>query len=641
MSTNQVLRDGLVDYLPQIRRVVGKVARYEDVIDDVSQEVCVRVIEKEKLWSQQESKLNSWLNSITRNLTINYLSKKKEKTLEGREDCFPHPEVEKFSEEQIEWIITLFQTLSQKQQQILNMKYYQGMTVTQIGKELSITHQAVSQHITLALKVLRKKAKTYGLLAVLFPWNWVRSLNMQMIIVSKLKLGVILFSLTLLGFLGYGFLGSDFGSVNEKSKGMDLDFPISVKVADKMPKQKKLDQDDEKIESIASRDRVISEVFSDTDFEKTLKWLKGLSSHRFAKMTLESLKNIKELNLSELKINDYDLKHIRGLTSLSTLDLSDTEITDVGLKQLSSLTALIKLNLGDTDVTDAGLKELSSLISLEELLLYRAYIKDEGLKDLVSLKSLTKLYLVSSRITDAGLKALQVSTSLAELKVYSREITDAGLKELSLMTSLTKLTVGGSKKITHAGLQKLSALPSLTELDLSEGSVTDEDLKGLSHMTSLTKLNLRLAEEVTDKGLKYLASLTSLIELNLEYTQVTGAGLKELAVLPSLTKLSLSHSKVTEYGLKYLKYLPSLTELNYSFDKLSVKGLQKLAVLPSLKKLGLAAYDETWSDQMMEELSNMPSLTELNLTHMTITKEILKKLKETLPNCKISTWLVN
>ena len=184
--TNQVLRKGLVDYLPQIRRVVGKIAKYEDIVDDVSQEVCVRVIEKEKLWSQQENKLNSWINTITRNLTISYISRKKEKTLEGKEDGLPCPDDEQlFSEEQIKWVVKHFFTLSEKQRQVLHMRYYRNMTTIQIGKELKTTQQTASYHINSALKDLRKKAHSQGFLALLLPWQWNFKVIQNLILFNK------------------------------------------------------------------------------------------------------------------------------------------------------------------------------------------------------------------------------------------------------------------------------------------------------------------------------------------------------------------------------------------------------------------------------------------------------------------------
>jgi len=172
MNANQALQEKFVDHLPKIRRIVSRIAKNEGIVDDITQEAFVRIIEKENLWNKKPNQFLQWMNTVTRNLTKDYLKKKKERSLEGTEECLLFPEVGGFSEEQIEWVVKQFCSLSEKQRQVLNMRYYQNMTVTQIGKELGITQQTASHHINMALKTLRKKAKSQGLLAILLPWNW-------------------------------------------------------------------------------------------------------------------------------------------------------------------------------------------------------------------------------------------------------------------------------------------------------------------------------------------------------------------------------------------------------------------------------------------------------------------------------------
>jgi len=224
MDTSRVSTEAFVDHVPKIRRIVSRIAKLEGVIDDITQEACIRIIEKENLWNKRPDHFTQWMNTVTRNLTKNYLKKKRELPLVERKDYLLHSEDEKFSAEQIEWVITQFQRLSQKQQQILNMKYYKGMTVTQIGKELCITQPAVSQYIALALKTLRKRAKAHGLLAVLFPWNWDWSLSMKVVIVmSKLKdLCVVALVVCVVGFVVVEMTGYSFFKENNITQDQAL-----------------------------------------------------------------------------------------------------------------------------------------------------------------------------------------------------------------------------------------------------------------------------------------------------------------------------------------------------------------------------------------------------------------------------------
>jgi len=48
MNTSQLLTETLVDHLPKLRRIVDRIAKNEGVVDDIAQETCVCIIEKEE-----------------------------------------------------------------------------------------------------------------------------------------------------------------------------------------------------------------------------------------------------------------------------------------------------------------------------------------------------------------------------------------------------------------------------------------------------------------------------------------------------------------------------------------------------------------------------------------------------------------
>lgn len=548
---------------------MGRVAKKCDVVDDISQEVCLRIIEKEKLWNRNSSQLSAWMNSIARNLTLDYIRRKKEISTEERGKYFLHSKEESFSDEQIEWVVKQFQSLSERQSQILNMRYYQNMKVTEIAKLLHMAQPNVSREIVTALKELRKKARSQGFLAVLlvpqtlrWPWNWEWILSMQVAVMSKVKLGISLFCLALFCFLGYVVIEGDFGSAVENGQDLDIKAPTvitKINIVDNKDTHSKLLDKKKLISPVAkkiemSKNDKISKIFSNADFEETLKWLVALNPERFAELTLEDLKTITELNLRDLKVNDSDLKHIKGLTSLTKLHLSDTQVTDVGLKELSLLTSLEELNLHRlSGITDVGLKELSRL------------------------KSLKKLGFLSKKITDVGVKELLSLPLLADLDLWRVKITDAGLKDLSQMKSLTRLTLSGfgREQITAKGLEELTALPSLTTLWLGQSDVSDEALEGLSHMKSLNELSVRFTN-ITGQGFEKLGSLTSLIKLNLEYTKLTDENIENIGFLTSLTELDLSNTGITDQGLEKLSFSNSLKYLCLRDTKVTDKGIKKL-----------------------------------------------------------------
>jgi len=147
-------------------------------------------------------------NSLARiALTINHISKKKAKTLEGKEGYLLQVEEEDFSGEQIEWVVKQFHTLSEKHRQVLNMRYYQKMTVTQIAKELGITQPTASHHISMALKIMRKRARSQGLLAFLLPWNWGKQIT-EIVVMNKItQVVVAVLVLGCVGLVGANMMG--------------------------------------------------------------------------------------------------------------------------------------------------------------------------------------------------------------------------------------------------------------------------------------------------------------------------------------------------------------------------------------------------------------------------------------------------
>jgi hypothetical protein len=62
--------------------------------------------------------------------------------------------------------------------------------------------------------------------------------------------------------------------------------------------------------------------------------------------------------LTNTRLTDAGLVHLRGLTSLQTLGLGNTQNTDAGLAHLQGRTGLQNLSLGGSQVTDAGLAQL-------------------------------------------------------------------------------------------------------------------------------------------------------------------------------------------------------------------------------------------------------------------------------------------
>ncbi|MDQ4140533.1 MAG: ribonuclease inhibitor [Bacteroidota bacterium] len=89
------------------------------------------------------------------------------------------------------------------------------------------------------------------------------------------------------------------------------------------------------------------------------------------------------------------------------LDMSETKLSDKGLAHLKNFKNLTRLSLDQTSVSDAGLESIKALPKLKYLNLYGTKVTDQGLNLLASCKSLKSIYLWQTKVTPQGVAALQ------------------------------------------------------------------------------------------------------------------------------------------------------------------------------------------------------------------------------------------
>jgi uncharacterized membrane protein len=104
----------------------------------------------------------------------------------------------------------------------------------------------------------------------------------------------------------------------------------------------------------------------------------------FNNAILQALKNINEqlvvLKLTNLPINDNDIKIVADLKNIKKLNVENTLITDNGMEYIKQLSKLEQLNLYGTDVSDEGLMELASLKNLSVLYLWKTKVTLNGIE---------------------------------------------------------------------------------------------------------------------------------------------------------------------------------------------------------------------------------------------------------------------
>jgi hypothetical protein len=115
---------------------------------------------------------------------------------------------------------------------------------------------------------------------------------------------------------------------------------------------------------------------------------------------LVTLKELRQLDLSESIVGNSGLEALAKLSKLETLKLWGTRVGDAGMKYLATMTSLKTLNLDrvgfpseNVVLTDDGVKQLSSLKNLESLHLGNAQIGKAAMESLAGLKKLKRLYI--------------------------------------------------------------------------------------------------------------------------------------------------------------------------------------------------------------------------------------------------------
>ncbi len=166
----------LPELVPRLRAVVGRVARTREV-DDLVQECCVRVLEREHLYRGGRSGFGAWAAAVARNVARNVLRRPR-LPQDGADvgelaSAEPGPED---AQERIGWVLDQLARLPAGERELLRLRYYDGLTVEAVGARLGIGQAAASKRLELALARLRRRARRQGLFGVVLPVAWAAAL---------------------------------------------------------------------------------------------------------------------------------------------------------------------------------------------------------------------------------------------------------------------------------------------------------------------------------------------------------------------------------------------------------------------------------------------------------------------------------
>lgn len=200
------------------------------------------------------------------------------------------------------------------------------------------------------------------------------------------------------------------------------------------------------------------------------------SSNEFA-----ALRNLRVLNLSDTLLgggNWHSLSFLQSMPNLRWLDISFAGLFDLHLENLHGLNGLRYLACDSRLVTNEGLQHiLCHRHTLEHLNVYSCRISDHGAAMISRIRSLRSLELCGSILTDDGVRTLCNLHNLEHLNLQQNYISDAPIPMLvASMPKLQSLNLANTR-ISGAALSELSKLPWLRTLTVNGCRISQSSLQ--------------------------------------------------------------------------------------------------------------------------------------------------------------------
>ncbi len=219
------------------------------------------------------------------------------------------------------------------------------------------------------------------------------------------------------------------------------------------------------------------------------------------------------------KVESVDFETLHEICKLDHIEkLSFKDMSSVSsdqMKELGRLKNLVQLELEHVDVDDDWLSCLSEMKNLEYLSLFATRVDGSGFQALTNLRALKRMWIYneSQRLKLESLAALPGLESLQ----LGGQFQPPMLEPLRKSQSLKKLFLESSgTSIDDTTAAWISECPGLAELSM-EGNVTDVAVESIAKLPSIHLLRI-WGSSLTKEGINKLASLPSMRILSVETT---------------------------------------------------------------------------------------------------------------------------
>ena len=212
---------------------------------------------------------------------------------------------------------------------------------------------------------------------------------------------------------------------------------------------------------------------------------------------------LQDLQLGWPGMTDSALKEVAKLTTIETINIGNSNsqvvLTAEGWKALRGLPKLRELTVSDVKIDTAAMAEIGELRQLSTLYLAHNGVTDVGATHLAGMTQLTKLGLLQKGITDESVPALMKLQKVETLLVDQTGLTDAAIKRFAALPKLTEIDIR-AEKVTAETVKALAACKTLRRLTVHQRQVPPEVLG------ALRESNRNLFVGITDVG-KYMEPL--------------------------------------------------------------------------------------------------------------------------------------
>lgn len=159
-----VLAQGILykSYVNQVLRTAFLLCKNKELAEDITQETFIRVFSKINTFKNGKNSFNSWLYSVTLNVSRNIFRKQKWlsffSSIDDHEDMKSSTILEEDYEkiEREELLLETINNLTYKLKEVIILKYYNDFSQEEIASILDIPVGTVKSRINSALKKIKK-----------------------------------------------------------------------------------------------------------------------------------------------------------------------------------------------------------------------------------------------------------------------------------------------------------------------------------------------------------------------------------------------------------------------------------------------------------------------------------------------------